>query len=238
MAKADTQTTNPEKNKLAKSKPGKPTQRFLDIEEIRDDVLVMKDGTLRSVIMVSSVNFALKSREEQQAMIQSYMQFLNGIEYPIQIVIQSRKMNIDNYLFALDEQEKTISNELLRNQITEYKGFIQELVELGEIMQKRFYVVVPYDPVTDKKRGFFSRLSEALSPARVLKLNKKQFMDRREELRQRVNIIQSGLASMGLKSVILDTQSLIELFYTAYNPEVFDTQKLGNIRKLRVESEF
>lgn len=238
MAKADTQTTNPEKNKLAKPKPGKPTQRFLDIEEIRDDVLVMKDGTLRSVIMVSSVNFALKSREEQQAMIQSYMQFLNGIEYPIQIVIQSRKMNIDNYLFALDEQEKTISNELLRNQITEYKGFIQELVELGEIMQKRFYVVVPYDPVTDKKRGFFSRLSEALSPARVLKLNKKQFMDRREELRQRVNIIQSGLASMGLKSIILDTQSLIELFYTAYNPEVFDTQKLGNIRKLRVESEF
>ena len=124
--------------KLAKAKPGPPTQRFLDIAEIREDVVVLKDGTLRGVFMVSSINFALKSEDEQQATVQSYMQFLNGLEYPIQVVVQSRKMNIDAYMEALKEQERTIKNDLLRTQIIDYRGFVNELVELGEIMQKKF----------------------------------------------------------------------------------------------------
>ena len=220
------------------TKPGKPTQRYLDVAEIRDGVVVMKDGTLRSVIMVSSVNFALKSQDEQQAMIQAYMQFLNGIEYPIQIVIQSRKMNIDSYIEALDKQEKEIPNELLRSQIVDYRSFIQDLVELGEIMQKRFYLVVPYDPTTDKKQNFFTRLASAIAPASIISLSKKQFEDRRDTLQQRVGIIQGSLSGMSLQSVVLDTQSLIELYYTSYNPEVFDTQKLKDINELRVETEF
>lgn len=224
--------------KLAKSKPGPPTQRFLDIAEIREDVVILKDGTLRSVIMVSSINFALKSRDEQQATVQSYMQFLNGLEYPIQIVIQSRKMNIDKYLEALAGQEQTIANELLKAQIRDYRSFIQDLVELGEIMEKRFYVVVPYDPSTDTKTGFLNRLTSALTPASVVKLNKKQFKERRTALMQRVNIIQGGLTGMGLKSAVLDTQSLIELYYTVYNPDVYDTQKLTDINQLRVEEGF
>lgn len=225
-------------DKLAKAKPGPPTQRFLDIAEIREDTVIMKDGTLRAVVMVSSINFALKSVDEQQATVQSYMQFLNGLEYPIQIVIQSRKMNIDSYVLALNEQEKQMENELLKAQVRDYRSFVTELVELGEIMQKRFYVVVPYDPVSDKRRGFFAQLGSALSPAKIVKLNAKKFADRKHALTQRVGIIQGGLTGMGLQSVVLDTQGLIELYYTAYNPELFDNQKLEDVKQLRVEEGF
>lgn len=224
--------------KLAKAKPGPPTQKYLDIAEIKEDVVVLKDGTLRAVIMVSSINFALKSSDEQQATIQSYMQFLNGLEYPIQIVVQSRKMNVDKYITSLSEQEAKISNELLKAQIRDYRAFIGDLVELGEIMEKRFYVVVPFDPNSSSKSGFFSRLSSAISPSSVIKLNKKQFQDRKQTLMQRVNIIQGGLTGMGLKSALLDTQSLIELYYTVYNPDVYDSQKLADINQLRVEEGF
>jgi type IV secretory pathway VirB4 component len=227
-----------EEKKSMSSKPGQPTQRYLDIAEIREDVVVMKDGTLRSVIMVSSINFALKSRDEQQGMIQSYMQFLNSIDYPLQIVVQSRKMDIDSYMNSLAEQEKEMKNELLKNQIQDYAGFVQQLVDLGEIMQKRFYVIVPYDPVTDKKQGFFARLSAALSPSSVVKLKLKEFRRRRHDLMQRVELIRNGLTSMGLESVQLDTQGLIELYYTAYNPDVYDYQELKDISKIRLEQGF
>ncbi|MDP2631145.1 MAG: TraC family protein [Candidatus Uhrbacteria bacterium] len=224
--------------KLAKAKPGPPTQRFLDIAEIREDAVILKDGTLRAVIMVSSINFALKSVDEQQAMIQSYMQFLNGLEYPIQIVVQSRKMDIDSYIAELNKQEAEIPNELLKVQIRDYRSFIQELVELGEIMQKRFYVVVPYDPATDKTKNFFSKLSEAISPASVVKLSQKNFKERKQSLQQRVGIIQGGLTGMGLKNAVLDTQGLIELYYTVYNPDVYDQQPMKDVNKLKVEEGF
>ncbi len=224
--------------KLAKAKVGPPTQRYLDIAEIRENAVVLKDGTLRAVIMVSSINFALKSQEEQDATVQSYMQFLNSLDHPMQVVIQSRRINIDAYMEALKEQERTIKNDLLKTQIQDYRAFVHELVELGEIMQKRFYVVIPYDPVTDKKKGFMTKLSSAVMPASVVKLNEKKFKERHDALSQRVSIIQNGLIGMGLKSTILDTQGLIELYYSVYNPDVFDTQELTDINKLRVEEGF
>lgn len=228
-----------EKNKLAKPKVGPPTQRFLDIAEIREDVVVMKDGTLRAVLLVSSINFALKSEDEQQATIQGYMQFLNGLEHPIQISIQSRKMNIDNYMMKMKSQEETISNELLKGQIRDYMSFVRELVDLGEIMQKRFFCVVPYDPAeAGKQSGFFQKLSAAISPAAIIKLNSKQFRDRREFIMQRVGNIAGGLQSMGLQVALLDTQGLIELYYSSYNPGVADEQKLAPIEKLQVDTRF
>jgi hypothetical protein len=223
---------------IKKPKPGPPTQRYLDIAEIREDCVVLKDGTLRAVVMVSSINFALKSQDEQQAMIQSYMQFLNGIEYPLQVVVQSRRMNIEKYLEQMAEQQKLTKNELLKNQIADYVTFISELVELGEIMQKRFYIVVPYDPVSDKKRDFISRLGAALTPSTIVKLSDKKFKERRYQLMQRASLLQTGLTGMGLESAILDTQGLIELYYTAYNPDVFDIQKMPPIGELSLESGF
>jgi hypothetical protein len=225
----------PEKNKLAKPKPGPATQRFLDIAEIRDDMVILNDGTVRAAMLVSSINFALKSEMEQEAIIQSYVTFLNGLDYPIQIVIQSRRMNIDAYVESLKEQEKKTGNDLLRAQIADYRTFVDELVELGQIMQKRFYVVVPYDPLTNKKRGFWQRLSLVLSPAAAAKLNEKQLTDRREQLGRRSQTVAGNLASMGLQAVRLDTQGLIELYYDAYNPDVFEGERLGELGKIRIE---
>lgn len=228
----------PEKNALAKPKAGPPTQRFLDIAEIREDVVVMKDGTLRAVLMVSSINFALKSDDEQQAVIQGYMQFLNSLDHPLQIMIQSRKMNIDGYLARLKAQEDTIANELLKTQIRDYTSFIKELVDLGEIMQKRFFVVVPFDAMErgEKGKGFFGKLQNALYPAMIVKLNAKQFADRRQAVMRRTEIVSGGLQSMGLSAALLDTQGLVELYYNAYNPEVAETQPLEAIRALQVET--
>ncbi|MBI4457886.1 hypothetical protein HY633_02900 [Candidatus Uhrbacteria bacterium] len=220
--------------KLAGPKPGPATQRYLDISEVKDDVVVMKDGTLRAVLLVSSINFALKSEDEQNAIIQQYMSFLNALEFPLQVVIQSRRLNIDKYLDRLKENEKTQTNELLRLQISDYRTFIMELVSLGQIMQKSFFVVVPYNPLSDQRKGFFQRLSESFTPALLVKLAEERFRQRRDDLMKRVDAISGNLQSMGLKAHLLDTQGLIELYYRVYNPEIFDVQKMADVDKLRV----
>ncbi|NQV89523.1 MAG: hypothetical protein HQ488_04345 [Parcubacteria group bacterium] len=218
-------------------KPGPSTVKYLDIAEIRDDMVLLKDGTVRAVVLVSSINFALKSNDEQEAIIQAYMTFLNGLEYPVQIVIQSRSMNIDGYMERLREQERTVQNDLLRIQIADYRTFIGELVELGQIMQKMFYLVIPYDPLTNKRKNFWSRLSEALSPASAAKLNRKQLKDRIEQLSRRAELTQGQLNSMGLESARLDTESLIELYYTVYNPDLFASEKLSDINSVQFEDD-
>ena len=212
-----------------------PAQRYLDVAEIREDLVVMKDGTMRAVLLVSSINFALKSMDEQNAIVQAYMQFLNALDFPIQIVIQSRHMNIDEYLRKLVESEKTQTNELLRRQISDYRDYIKQLVELGEIMQKKFFVVVPLDPATDKQKSFFTRLSEILTPSVAIHLSEDRFNRNKELIMLRVNSIVSGLQSMSLNAVMLDTQSLIELFYTVYNPELFEAQRMTDTHKLQIE---
>lgn len=221
--------------KLAKGKPGPSTVRFLDIAEIRDDTVVLKDGTLRAVVLVSSVNFALKSEDEQEAIISAYISFLNSLEHPIEIVIQSRRLNVDAYMAELVAKERAQTNELLRAQISDYRSFVKELVELGEIMNKRFYIVVPFDPFTAKHKSFWTRLAEIFSPGVAIKLREKQFRDRRAGLDLRLNRVIGGLQSMGLSAAPLNTQTLIELYYSAYNPITSETQKLSDIGKTQVE---
>lgn len=213
------------------------TQKYLDIASIREGVVIMKDGTLRVVLMVSSINFALKSEDEQQGLINNYVSFLNTLEYPLQIVIQSRKMNIEPYMNQLKEQEAKQTNELLKEQIRDYIGFVMDLVQLGEIMQKRFYVVVPFDPISSKKKGFWTRFKEVLSPAKIIKLKETQFQERRGELQMRVDRITGNLQSMGLKVVQLDTQGLVELYYNCYNPVISETEELAELSEINVESE-
>jgi hypothetical protein len=221
--------------KLAKAKPGPSTVRYLDIAEIRDDTVVLKDGTLRAVVLVSSINFALKSEDEQEAIISAYVSFLNSLEHPIEVVIQSRKLNIDAYLEQLAQKEREQTNDLLRAQITDYRAFIKDLVELGEIMNKRFYIVVPFDPFTAKNKSFWSRFREILAPGVAIKLRDKQFQDRKAGLELRLNRIMGGLQSMGLSAATLNTQTLIELYYSALNPAAGETQKLGDMGKLQVD---
>ncbi len=221
------------KRKATKFTPS--TQRFLEIAEMKEDVMVLKDGTLRAVLLVSSINFALKSDDEQTAIIHSYMSFLNSLDYPLQVVIQSRKLNISKYLDQLVAREREQTNELLKMQLNEYRQFVKELVELGEIMNKRFYVVVPYDPVSDQQKGFFPRLRDAIRPTIVIKLSQDRFRRYRHELMQRVEHSISGLNGMGLEAVLLDTQSLIELYYSTYNPELAAVAPLVSTEELQVE---
>lgn len=222
--------------KLAGGKAGPPTQRYLDIAEIKEDIVVLKDGTLRAVLLCSSINFALKSEEEQQAIIIAYMQFLNALEFPLQIVIQSRRLNIDPYILRLRETERTQISELLKAQIRDYVGFVRELVTLGDIMSKRFYIIVPLDPLSNKRKGWFARFRETITPAGTVKMKEERFRARRDDLLQRVNQVVSLLGSIGIAASILDTQSLIELYYIVYNPDIYDVEKLRPVGEIQVEA--
>ncbi len=221
-------------DKLAKKKVSASTQQYLDIAEIKENTIIMRDGSLRSVILASSINFALKSEDEQNAIIAAYVGFLNNLEFPLQIVIQSRELDIGNYINNLKQKEKEQTNELLKIQTTEYIQYVSELISIGKIMNKRFYVVVPYSPLSDKHKNFFANLIEILKPVSLVKMKEKIFSRRRLELIKRADAIISGLASMGISAVELDTQSLIELFYNVYNPSTASNQKLVDVGQLRV----
>lgn len=211
------------------------TLRYLDIAGIRQDTVIMKDGSLRAVILVSSINFALKNEDEQSSIVSAYVSFLNNINFPLQIVIQSRELNIENYLNNLGQKEKEQTNELLKMQITEYIGYIKELISLSKIMNKRFYVVVPYNPLSDKKKGFLPRLTETFSPSSLIKMKEDNFTNLRQELQRRIDNVTSGLDSIGLNAIELDTQSLIELYYNTYNPMTSVNEKIAPVDQLRLE---
>ena len=220
---------------LAGSRPTASTQQYLDIAEIRDDIVVMKDGTLRAVLLAASINFSLKSEEEQEATIQAYISFLNTLEEPVQIAIQSRKLNIDDYLNRLSATEKELTNELLKAQIADYRNFVSELVELGEIMQKKFFVVVAYNPASAKRKGFFTRMTEIITPLVSVRLRAERLQQRKTDLMTKVDGIRAAMSSMSIQTAMLDTQSLIELYYSSYNPQSAQIQKLDQVGKLRLE---
>lgn len=222
------------KNSGGSGKVNVSTQQHLNIAEIKKDTLVMKDGSVRAVLLVSSINFALKDEDEQQAIISSYVSFLNNIDFPLQIVIQSREFNIDSYINDLKQKEKEQTNELLKTQTQEYIQYVQELISMGNIMKKKFYVVIPYNPLSDEQKSFFQSLMEAFKPASIVKLKDRKFDQYKEALDRRVESVSSGLASANLSSVRLDTQGLIELFYSTYNPDTSENQKLTDINNLRI----
>ena len=224
------------KNKLAKQTAAS-SQKYLDIAEVRDNVVIMKDGSLRAVLLVSSINFSLKSEEEQSAIISGYASFLNSLDFPIQIIIQSRPVNMDNYLNSLDQVKQSQTNELLKIQTAEYMDYIAELVKMGEIMTKRFYVVVTYSPFGSSKEGFFDQIMGVFKLSTEIELSAKKFEKYKEELESRVGLVSSALGSMGVSSAPIDTQGLIELYYNAYNPEVSEEQKATELEKVQVETQ-
>lgn len=222
--------------KVKKRKARRPsTQTHLPIAEIKDGVVILKDGTLRAVLMTSSINFALKSEDEQNAIVSSYVGFLNSIDFSIQIVVQSRKLQIKPYLDKLNKIEREQPNELLRIQIADYRAFVQELVDIGQIMTKRYYVVIPYDPISNRRKSYWSRLKEVVKPALTLRLKDERFQKRRQDLEVRVRHVESGLANVGLQTVRLDTQALIELYYSTYNPDIAFAEPAGVIEEQNIE---
>ncbi len=220
-----------------KTKTNASTQRFLDIAEIKEDTVILRDGSMRTVLLVSSVNFALKSEDEQNAIISGYISFLNSLTFPLQIVVQSRRLNLDAYLSNLEQKRKEQANELLKVQMADYIGFVRELIQIGEIMTKRFYVIVPFDMVAYKKRqGFIAGVKRVLAPGGIIKLDRKRFAEYKDLLDKRTGYVASGLGSTGLRTARLNTQALIELYYESYNPVMATTEKLPEIEKLQMET--
>ena len=198
-------------------------QQFLAVDSIREDVIVLKDGGLRVILMCSSFNFALKSTDEQDATIFQYQNFLNALDFPLQIVIQSRRINIEPYLETLAERAREEESELLRIQISEYIEFIKSFVAGTNIMSKTFYVVVPFTPAILEKRGRFAKILSLLSAERNgAALDARAFEERKHQLWQRVDTVIEGLQRFGIRSVPLNTEELIELFYGLYNPTEFE----------------
>lgn len=193
-----------------------PTQNFIPIEEVRDGVVILKNGGLRSIIMVSSVNFDLKSEEEQSALISQFQRLLNSIEFPIQFFVQSRKLDIRPYIISLEKRLKEIPEELLQVQVKEYIEFIRWFTEQTNIMRKSFFVVVPFEAAVIKQNkgilGFLSKIGG------TQKKDVQQFEEYRSQLEQRMGIVQQGLSSMGMRGVQLGTEEVVEVYYQIFNP--------------------
>lgn len=217
-----------------KGSSGSSTQKYVDVEELRDGIIVLKSGSLRSILLVSSLNFDLKSSQEQEAIIAQYQSFLNSLDFPVQIVIQSRRFNIAPYMAQLDEQERQQENELLRFQIGEYKGFIKNLSEVSNIMSKFFYIVVPFAPAEDKTGGFFSKMSGIFSPKQASNSKGELFETYKSQMLQRVGHVAQALSATGVKVTQLKTEEVIELLYNSYNPSLFTTTDLKNVENVEL----
>ena len=196
----------------------KSTQEFIPIKEIRDDVFILKDGSLHMILMASTLNFALKSEEEQNAIIMQYQNFLNSLDFSVQFFIQSRKLNTDSYIATLIEAEKNQENELMKIQTKEYIEFIKSFVKISNVMSKAFYISVPYSTAAmEVKKSFVGNLAGGF-----FKKTTGQLADRFEEnkiqLQQRADIVSQGLARVGVRVAPLNTEELIELFYELFNP--------------------
>ncbi|MCA9364929.1 MAG: hypothetical protein KC736_03490 [Candidatus Moranbacteria bacterium] len=207
--------------KMLSSSKSSSTERYVDVAEVRDGVIVLNSGALRSVLLVSSINFDLKSTDEQDAIVLQYQNFLNSLDFPIQIVISSRKFNITPYLEMLYNLEKGQRNELLRLQTSEYRTFIKNLTDRTNLMSKFFYVVVPFSPVEDKNRGILPNLGSLFNPRRTVLAKREVFETYKNQLWQRVDHVRSALSSTGVKAAALNTEELIELLYNSYNPTLF-----------------
>jgi type IV secretory pathway VirB4 component len=183
------------------------TQQFLEIEDIREGVVILKDGSLRGVLSVSSLNFALKSEEEQNAIIYQFQNFLNSLDFQVQIYIQSRKLNITGYIEKLKELERQQKDELLKLQTKDYIQFIENLLAGGSIMSKSFYLIVPFyaSPVSGKKVA--------------KKLSDEEFERAKTQLWERMEFVAQGLRGCGLICAPLGTTELIELFWSIYHPK-------------------
>ena len=210
---------------------GLSSQKYLEISEIRDNVVIMKSGALRAILMVSSINFALKSIEEQDAIIYHYQGFLNSLDFSVQIVVNSRQLNLDNYLQMLRDHEKKQTNELLRMQTSSYIEYIQGLVKMANIVSKTFYVVVPFAMSEKKGGGIASKAGAVLSPSKIIS-GRETFEKFRDQLLQRVDHVIENLSGAGLRMTMLNTQELIELYYNLYNPEISEKLKLGDVNEM------
>ncbi len=229
---------------VTQSTPSNPnsTQNTLLIAEIRDGIVIMSDGSFRSVVMVKSINFDLMSPQEQEAVEYSYQGFLNSLYFPIQIFIRSQRIDLNPYIEKLARIRGEHDNMLLAMLMDDYIGYMSELSQQANIMDKKFYVVIPFQPHLDVQKaitqsknfitglaGLFSRREQ-----RVV-INEEELEKAKTELRNRVQAVLSGLMQCGVQGLPLDTQELIELYYDTYNPDTATRQQLKNFNDLTAD---
>lgn len=205
-----------------------PTQQFIEIESIENGVVKLKGGGLRKILLVSGMNFDLKSEEEQGIIIYAFQGFLNSLDFSAQIFIHSRKININSYLQKLKDREDQEPNELLKSQISEYQSFIKSFVSENAIMEKTFFLVIPYDPIQMPKAGsnITDTIKGLLGAKKTANTEEKNTEERMEQLEQRVDQVNGGLNQIGLRAVPINDTELIELFYNLYNPESVERKGL------------
>lgn len=184
----------------------KATQEFIPIKEVRDGVAILQDGSMRAILMVSSVNFALKSVDEQQAIIYQFQNLLNSLDFSVQMSIQSRRLDIRPYINLLENRSKEQTNDLLKVQIREYIEFIRTFTESVKVMTKNFYIIIPYNPPTVEigKRKKENKIED--------------FEEQKIQLDQRISVVEQGLSRTGLRSVLLGTEEVVEVMYKVFNP--------------------
>ncbi|MFA6494776.1 MAG: hypothetical protein WC246_00185 [Candidatus Paceibacterota bacterium] len=199
------------------------TQRFVDVKQIKNGVVSLKSGGLRAVVMVAGINFDLKSQEEQDIITSSYQNFLNGLDFSLQTIVHSRKLNIDAYLARMEEIRVAETSQLLKTQTAEYIEYIGGLVKNNEIMTKTFFTIIPYDS------GGLKEVRRSITdfiPFMKKKGNKTEeqesFEEQTVQLQQRVDQVIAGLSQIGLRAVVLNDGELTELYYNLYNPETIE----------------
>jgi len=218
------------------------TQNALLIAEIRDGIVIMSDGSFRSVVMVKSINFDLMSPQEQEAVEYSYQGFLNSLYFPVQIFLRSQRVDLQPYIEKLDKIRTEHDNMLLALLMEDYIMYIDQLSQQTNIMDKKFYVVIPYFPTVDvqkaltQSKNFFSGLSGIFnSKEQHVTINEADLEKAKTELRNRVQSVLSGLMQCGIQGLPLDTQELIELYYDTYNPDTATRQQLKNFNDLTAD---
>lgn len=203
------------------------TQQFVPVKEIRNGTIILKDGGYRGVVICSSVNFGLKSADEQHAITLGFQNFLNTLDFSIQIVVNSRKMDLRPYLALLEEKSSEQKTELMRIQLREYIEFVRSFADQANIMTKSFYIVVPYAPHVSASRavGFLRREDASAKSAAA----QTSFEEDRAQLEQRLSLVIGGLAGTGVRAVPLGTEEVIELLYRSFNPgELENPIRLNN----------
>lgn len=196
------------------------TQDFVPIKEVRDGIVLLKDGSLRALLMASSINLALKSQDEQQAIIGQFQNFLNSLEFTVQFFIESRELDIRPYIALLEDRYTKELDDLMKIQIREYIAFIKDFTERANIMSKNFFIVVPFDPALIARGSITSSLGSLLpgGSAKSNGLTDVQFEQYRTQLEQRISVVEQGLVRTGVRIVKLGTEEVIELFYKLFNP--------------------
>lgn len=235
------QTGQPAKQAPPHANPNS-TQNALQIAEIRDGIVIMNDGSFRSVVMVKSINFDLMSQTEQEAVEFSYQNFLNSLYFPIQIFIRSQKVDLEPYIDKLDKIRSEHDNMLLALLMDDYINYIDSLSQQTNIMDKKFYVVIPYFPVVDiqkaltSSKNFFSGLFELFdTKEKHVVINEADLEKAKSELRNRIQAVLVGFQQCGIQGLPLDTQELIELYYDTYNPDTATRQQLKNFNEMTAD---